>query len=230
MRRNKYPLILQECLEKHLLYGESLEDIAAEYPQWGNRLSVDLKAAIYLNNQTNLFNPRAGFISSSKKYLLEKIACGSNTHIIENRRIPSMRLLLPRLLLPFLVVVVILFSGTGVIFAAQSSFPGDSLFPIKTAVEGIRLALTFDEVKDAELHLQYAQDYMVACATLISQERQHDAAEAVQLYEYHVTRTARLLLEQSTQNPVVFSYLLMDFNNRLLQDLETFHILLPGEF
>jgi hypothetical protein len=227
---NRYPIILQKSLEKYLVAGESLEDVVVEYPQCRDRLILDLRAASNLKDHADLFGSRPGFLASSKNNLLKSLDHEKEKTSRLLRRIHPLSLPFYRFLYSFLAVVVILFFSVGLVLSAQFSLPGDTLFPIKTASEGIRLALTFDEVKSIELHLQYAQDYMVACASLISQGRTGDAAQAVRFYERHVAGTARLLLEESTNNPGDFGYLLIDFNNRLLQDLGTFQVLLPGEF
>jgi hypothetical protein len=227
---NKYPIVLQKSLEKYLVAGESLEEVVAEYPQWGDRLRLDLIAAGNLKDHADLFGPRPGFLASSKTNLLKSLDQGKGKNPRLHRRIYPLSLPIHKFMYSTLAIVVILFFSVGLVMSAQFSLPGDALFPIKTASEGIRLALTFDDAKSVELRLQYAQEYMVACAALISQGRPGDAAQAVRFYERHVSGTARLLLEESANNQADFGYLWIDFNNRLLQDLETFQVLLPGEF
>jgi hypothetical protein len=47
--------------------------------------------------------------------------------------------------------------GGSTVYAAQSSLPGDTLYPVKTAVENLQLAITPGAVAKANLHLKLAQ-------------------------------------------------------------------------
>ena len=56
----------------------------------------------------------------------------------------------------FLLVLAVLFSGTGMTaYAAQGSLPGETLYPVKTFVEDVRLNLTTDPDARYELLDQY---------------------------------------------------------------------------
>jgi hypothetical protein len=56
----------------------------------------------------------------------------------------------------FILVLAVLFSGTGLTaYAAQDSLPGEVLYPVKTAVEDVRLGLTTDPSAEYALLDQY---------------------------------------------------------------------------
>ena len=56
----------------------------------------------------------------------------------------------------FILVLAVLFSGTGLTaYAAQESLPGEVLYPVKTAVEDVRLGLTTDPAAEYALLDQY---------------------------------------------------------------------------
>ena len=56
----------------------------------------------------------------------------------------------------FILVLAVLFSGTGLTaYAAQESLPGEVLYPVKTAVEDVRLGLTTDPSAEYALLDQY---------------------------------------------------------------------------
>ncbi|MGA9696386.1 MAG: DUF5667 domain-containing protein, partial [Dehalococcoidales bacterium] len=56
-----------------------------------------------------------------------------------------------------LVVLIFAAVGGGTVYAAQSSTPGDILYPVKTGAENIQLTLTTSPVAKARLYLQLAQ-------------------------------------------------------------------------
>lgn len=56
------------------------------------------------------------------------------------------------MLASFLVILALLFGGTGATaFAAQGSLPGETLYPVKTLIEDVRLDLTNDPAKQYDL-------------------------------------------------------------------------------
>jgi hypothetical protein len=56
-----------------------------------------------------------------------------------------------------LVVLIFAAVGGGTVYAAQSSTPGDILYPVKTGAENIQLTFTTSPVAKARLYLQLAQ-------------------------------------------------------------------------
>ena len=60
------------------------------------------------------------------------------------------------MLVTFIVVLTMLLSGTGLTaYAAQESLPGEVLYPVKTAIEDVRLGLTTDPSAEYALLDQY---------------------------------------------------------------------------
>ena len=53
---------------------------------------------------------------------------------------------------------VIFACGGSVVYAAQSSLPGDTLYSVKTGIENLQLALTTSSATRAMLHVEFAQE------------------------------------------------------------------------
>jgi hypothetical protein len=225
-----YNQVLQNCLERLLEGGSRLDGVISDYPQFANRLRIDLETASRMQLQSSAFDPRRGFIKSNRDHLLGRL--NQQTKIVEI--IPQIALgrrgYFTHLALAVLIVMVIVLTGGSVVFTAGDSLPGDPLYQIRNAAETLQLVLTPNEVKDAELHLQFSQDYLVACAVLVSQGRQEDASYALRIYERHIAGTGRILLELSPENDRDLNSLQSDFNRTFLQDIEILKRLLPGEF
>jgi len=56
-----------------------------------------------------------------------------------------------------LLLVFVLSSGWLSVMASENSLPGDLLYPIKINSEKVKIALTFDKTKEAELHMESAK-------------------------------------------------------------------------
>ncbi|MGB2896532.1 MAG: DUF5667 domain-containing protein [Anaerolineales bacterium] len=81
-----------------------------------------------------------------------------------------------------LIVLAIAFGGTtATAFAAQDSLPSEALYPIKTLMEEVRLALTSDPEAEVELLLQFSDERMEEIATLIEKGLPVPDAVATQL-------------------------------------------------
>ena len=65
--------ILSSCLEA-LEGGEGLAEVLARYPQVSDELEPLLEAAVWFKSQKAAVEPRPGFVTSSRKRLVEKIA------------------------------------------------------------------------------------------------------------------------------------------------------------
>jgi hypothetical protein len=60
-------------------------------------------------------------------------------------------------LLAIFLAIISLGTGVTVAYASGDTLPGDTLYPIKTAVENVQLLLTFDEASAARLQIEFAQ-------------------------------------------------------------------------
>ena len=66
--------IIVECLPLLRNGGESTESILARYPEFNSALQRPLEAACWLWDRSRLFDPRPGFVKSSRKHLVERIS------------------------------------------------------------------------------------------------------------------------------------------------------------
>jgi len=230
MKFETYNQVLQSCLERLFDGGVPLDEVISDYPHLRDRLRVDLETASRMQVQSSAFDPRPGFMKASREHLLGQLSHQRKTIDIIRRSPILRRSLFHPIALAFLIAMVVFLASGSVVFAAGNSLPGDNLYLFRSAAEKLQLALTADDVKGAELHLQFSQDYLVACAVLISKERPEDASKALRIYERHISRTGRILLELSPKNDRDLSYLQSDFNRTFLQDIEIFQVLLPGGF
>ena len=84
-----------------------------------------------------------------------------------------------------LILLAVAFGGTTAsAFAAQDSLPSEALYPIKTLMEEVRLALTSDPEAEVNLLLQLSDERMEEIAAMIEQGLPGSDAVALKLQEH----------------------------------------------
>lgn len=98
-----------------------------------------------------------------------------------------------------LLAFVLLVGGTvATALASQDSLPGDTLYPVKTGLEQVELALTSDLAGDFELLLSFATSRLDEMAVLLEAGRFDDAEHAAEAYEELIDE-ARDIIDQIRQ-------------------------------
>ncbi len=97
-----------------------------------------------------------------------------------------------RLALGAALLVVLLFAlSGGLAYAAQSALPGEPLYPSKTAVEQLQLALVQSKTDRAGLELEFAGRRVDEIQTLATRGQYEWIASTTAAYEHHVYQIAR---------------------------------------
>ena len=102
------------------------------------------------------------------------------------------------------LIVVLVFGQVGTVAAAtQDSLPGDTLYPVKLVVENLQLAVTFDPVNKAELHLGFAEVRVKELTALAAKGLNSEIPTAAQGYSDHVGQADQLLVAARKANEPV---------------------------
>lgn len=163
---------------------------------------ADLSAARWLREQQPLLEPSANFLASSRWEVLRQVRAEKARHhqslsAASQRTAPAFGLweffnwlrgnrLAVQLVSVLLIVVLLLGSFSGAALAARSSIPGETLYPLKTSVEDLRLLAAFDPVNDAGLNLDFAGDRVGEMQLLVALEREQYLELPSQRYERQV--------------------------------------------
>jgi hypothetical protein len=146
--------ILAICIEEIRSGKSTVEDCIARYPEFGKELQSLLKIASSLKME--IVKPSVEFKQRAKRRLFEVMQSSPEK--------PSQRIRIRHKLLPAGWVAGVLIglfafcvAGAGTVYAAQGSLPGDFLYPVKTGVEDLQLAITPGTEAKADLHLKLAQ-------------------------------------------------------------------------
>jgi anti-sigma-K factor RskA len=146
--------ILTSCIEEIRNGKITTEDCIARYPEFGNELRAFLKIAVSL--KPDAVAPSPEFKERVKLHLFDS---PRPAPVKAARRGWGWLELKPVRVLAIVVAAVVILAAAGgtTVYAAQSSLPGDMLYPVKTSVENIQLAVTTSPAAKARLYLQLAQ-------------------------------------------------------------------------
>jgi len=194
MKRDKeFNNILNECLERLLVKGETIEQCLRHYPEQATELRPLLQTALVVK-RVSAIQPRADFKARARyqfRSALKEAAAKS---------CPSLGWF-PRWATVATIALVLLLAGSGMVAAAGSSMPDSPLYPVKLATEEVRLALTLSpidkanlcaeladrrvaeiiymaergDVQQVELITQRLDERLVMLATLVSMEEEGEA-------------------------------------------------------
>jgi hypothetical protein len=101
-------------------------------------------------------------------------------------------ILRPAYAIASLAMVLTLAFGTGAAYAAESTLPGDALYPVKLGLEEARLALSLTVAGDASLAASFADRRLAEIETLTARGRWVDAGRALGAYPTFVDELVRL--------------------------------------
>lgn len=148
-KAREFDNILDECLERVLINGETIEQCLAGHPEYAAELEPllrtarDTRAAAAIRPRPE-FRERAGY--QFQAALREMEAKKSRGFFIWQ----------PRWATAVIVVVVLLLAGSGTVAAAGNSLPDEPLYQVKLATEAVRLTLTPSALGKAELYVKLA--------------------------------------------------------------------------
>ncbi len=141
--------IFDECLERILTGGETVEQCLASYPEQAAELEPLLQTALTAKETLNIA-PNPEFRERARYQILTEL------RDVEERK--QRRFLLfgwqPRWATAAIAVLVLLIASSGTVAAAGNSMPDQPLYSVKLATEGVRLALIPSELGKAEYYAE----------------------------------------------------------------------------
>ncbi len=155
MKKNrKFNNILDECLERLLVKGETIEQCLRSYPEQADELEPLLQTAL-TTKEASAIQPRPEFRAKARYQFHSALQ-----EIEQKRRLPFLGWQ-PRWATAVAIVLVLLLVGSGTVAAAGNSMPDNPLYPVKLATEQVRLTLTRSDMGKAELYAKLADKRVV---------------------------------------------------------------------
>jgi hypothetical protein len=157
MKNKEFDNILNECLERLLVKGESLEQCLERYPGQAAELKPLLETALAAR-EASAIQPRPDFRARARYQFHSAL---KETASRKSR--PSWGWF-PRWATVVAVVLVLVLAGGGTVFAAGSSMPDSPLYSVKLATEQVRLTMTFSQMGKARLCAELADERVAEIA------------------------------------------------------------------
>jgi len=179
--------ILDECLERLLTSGETVEQCLERYPEHAVELEPLLRTAM-VTRETLTIEPNVEFRARARYQLrseMEKVAVRGWRPILTWQ---------PRWVMVTVVVMVVLLAGGGTVVAADSSMPGTPLYGVKLATENVRLTLSSSDVTRAELYAALADRRIAEIAYAIKKGKLQQVERVTKRLNNHLAMMSHLSL------------------------------------
>lgn len=141
---NNIPDILDECLDRILVNGETIEQCLQDYPGQAGELKPLLEAVL-VAGEISTIQPRPEFKARARYEFQSAIH-----EMTERKNRPAFGLF-PRLSTVLATFAVVLITGGSTVIAAGYSMPDDPLYQVKLTTEQMQLMLTPSDIDKANL-------------------------------------------------------------------------------
>jgi hypothetical protein len=176
--------ILDECLERVLNKGKTIEQCLAGYSEYAVELEPMLRTAL-VAREASAIKPRPEFrerASYQFQAALREMEAKKGGGFFR----------WPRWATAAIVVVFLLLAGSGVVAAAGNSLPDEPLYQVKLATESVRLMLTPSALGKAELYVELTDRRVDEIIKLAEKGRVEPMAEAAERLDEYLIAMADL--------------------------------------
>ncbi len=143
--------ILDECLDRLIFEGATVEQCLSDYPQYADELKPLLETSLQTSRISSL-EPNPEFKTKARN---ELFAALRDTEEKRSRSLFNFGWQ-PRWAGAVAVFVALLIATGGTAAASTGSMPNDFLYPVKRATEQVQLAFTFTNLGKAEAYARMA--------------------------------------------------------------------------
>jgi len=184
-KAKEFDNILDECLERVLLKGETIEQCLAGHPEYAAELEPLLRTALDTKEATAI-KPRPEFRERASYQFQAAL------REMEPQKARGFFSWQPQWVTAVIVVVILLMAGSGTVVAAGDSLPGEPLYQVKLATESVRLALTPSALGKAELYVELADKRVAEMIELADEGKVEEVEQAAELLSTHLVAMADL--------------------------------------
>jgi len=187
MRKSKeFDNILDECLERLLVKGETIEQCLASYPEQAAELEPLLRTALAAKDASAI-EPRPEFRATARYQFRSAL------REVKTKRGLRLFVWQPRWATAVAIVLVLLLAGGGTVAAAGNSMPDGTLYPVKLATEQVRLRLTPSELGKAQLYANFADKRVLEIARMAKEGKPQLVERTAQRLDAHLVMIALLV-------------------------------------
>ena len=169
----KFENILDRCLQRITLKGESIEACLKDYPEHAFRLEPLLRTAVSTAHCTRHIKARPELKVKAKNQMLMELQHRQQEQVKVVRGFTWKRSWALAAIL-----LILLLAGSGTVMASSDSLPGQPLYPVKTTMEKVQLKLTPSDLDKAKLHAKFAERRV---EEMVAMEKRKKAQEVEKL-------------------------------------------------
>ncbi|MBI4336356.1 MAG: DUF4382 domain-containing protein [Chloroflexi bacterium] len=164
--------VLDECIDRIILGGETVEACLARYPEYASELAALLRT-VTATAQAYRGPVTAEAKEQSRHRLQAEMARLARQEVkVPERGTPRTQRAVdwqPRWAVALVATLLaVLIGGASTVAASGSALPGAPLYPVKRTTEEVRLALEFSKVEKAKLHVAYAERRATEISALLA--------------------------------------------------------------
>ncbi len=192
--------ILNECLDRVIARGETVEQCLRDYPAQAETLRPLLLAVLNTRKAAAELKPDPDFRLRARYQMLAALDA------LEQKK--ARRGLVwgfrPQWVAALAVVLALLLGGGGTVAAASGSMPDEPLYAVKLATENVQVALTRSAVGKAELYSRMADRRVEEIGRMTEEDDPEGIEKATGLLRAHLAHIAALQIgpgEKPTQEP-----------------------------
>jgi hypothetical protein len=189
MNKKEFDNIFNECMERLLVKGESLQQCLARYPEQAAELKPLLETALAAREASTI-QPRPDFKARARyqfRSALKEMAAGKSR---------TSWGWFPRWATVMAIVLVLVLGGGGTVAAADSSMPDSPLYSVKLVTERVRLTLTPSQMGRARIYAQLADRRVTEIAYMAGKGDARQVDIITQRLDRHLALLTVLVLAQ----------------------------------
>jgi hypothetical protein len=197
MKNKRLDNILDECLERILVDGETVAQCLERYPEYAAELEPLLQTAMMANQAVDI-QPSPEFKARARFQLRTEMARADE----KSRR--SIFARQPRWAVVVVTVLVVVLLGGGTVLAAGSdnTIPGNPLYAVKLATENVQLALATSDAAKADVYTTMVDSRVMEIERLMERGKTELAERTLARLKSYLANISRLSL---SSQPVIAS-------------------------
>ena len=185
-KSREFENILDECLERILSRGETVEQCLARYPGQAEELKPLLETVVAAKQATSI-QPRSEFREKARYEFQAAI------RLTQGEKARGFFSWMPQWATVVAVILIVLVAGGGgTVAAAGDSMPDEPLYQVKLATERVRLAFTPSSLGKVELYVKLADERIAEIAEMVDRGKAEKAGQATGRLNTHLVAMTSL--------------------------------------
>jgi exonuclease VII small subunit len=213
---NNRSFLLAKCLDGIARGEMSLEECTRQYPQIAQELQLASRLRSGLGNEYfGLMEQKRQRMVRSRVMAKLPERSTSVTNLAGSRY--TLQNLNRRFAMSWIIIittVLSLVSGGGIVYASNNALPGEVLYPLKTWIEDVRLAVASDDA-DVGLHFEFSETRLEEILALLEEGDLEELEGTLGSYENHVKLMTQIMAKIQAQDPEQAIRLRTDLESKL---------------